>query len=341
MNVENKAPLVSVIMTTYNRAAMLPRAIESILNQTMSDLEFIVVDDGSTDDTMSVLAKYQRQDSRIVLLQQSNSGLSAARNLGIQRACGKYITLLDDDDYCRPDRVKVQTDFLEAHRELQACACLSESVDEKTGHPRQKFFDYLDIFRPHDKAEEVSPPAILLDTTTMITRAALMELKGYRAFFPCAEDYDLTLRFQERFKARLLKQCLYYHGIEAGYERMTKRDYCLVMNMHIIGHISAWYRRNKGVDPVEENKTSEEIIPMLCLMPPSSRKYLIPRVEEGIKNILPLPAQRTKKNLRTIKKTFAYVRPGLIWRRRHGAKVVLTIYYLIFRWQLSRILKRD
>ena len=103
-----KAPLVSVIMATYNRAAMLPRAIESILNQTMSDLEFIVVDDSSTDDA--------RRDSRMVLFQQPNSGLSAARNLGIQKAQGEYITMLDDDDYCRPDRVKGQIDFLETHK---------------------------------------------------------------------------------------------------------------------------------------------------------------------------------------------------------------------------------
>ncbi len=341
MNMENKAPLVSVIMATYNRAAMLPRAIESVLNQTMSDLEFIVVDDGSTDDTMSVLAKYQRQDGRIAVLQQPNSGLSAARNLGIQRAKGKYVAILDDDDYCHMDKMKVQVDFLETHKELQACVCLWEYVSEERGHFGQKFFDYLDIFRPHDRAEEVSPPPIILDTSTTITRAVLIELKGYRTFFPCAIDYDLTLRFQERFRAKLLKQCLYYRDGGDDYERITRQDYCLVMTMHIVGHISAWCRRNRGFDPVEENKTSEEIIPMLCLMPPSSRKHLIPRVEECIKNILPLPEQRTKKNLGTIKKTFAYVRPGLIWRRQHGAKVVLIVYYLLFRWQLSRILKRD
>ena len=104
---------------------MLPRAIESILNQTMADLEFIVVDDSSTDDTMSVLAKYQRRGGRILLLQLPNSGLSKARNLDIQRAQGEYVAVLDDDDYCRSDRVKVQTDFLETHEEFQACVCFS------------------------------------------------------------------------------------------------------------------------------------------------------------------------------------------------------------------------
>lgn len=97
-------PFFSIIIATYNRAELLPRAVESVLAQSFPDWELIVVDDGSTDTTPEVLARYE--DRRIVQLRQENGGQSSATNLGIQTATGQYICYLDDDDRYLPLHLK-------------------------------------------------------------------------------------------------------------------------------------------------------------------------------------------------------------------------------------------
>ncbi len=89
-------PLISVIIPTYNRANFLGEAIESVLSQTYKNLEVIIIDDGSTDDTRQLIEKYT--DKRIIYLYQEHGGTSAARNKGIQEAKGEYIAFLDSDD---------------------------------------------------------------------------------------------------------------------------------------------------------------------------------------------------------------------------------------------------
>lgn len=97
-------PFFSIILPTYNRAHFLPKAIESVLKQTFEDWELIIVDDGSTDNTKEVVAKYQ--DSRIRYIYQKNQERSAARNNGIDQAQGEYICFLDSDDYYLPERLQ-------------------------------------------------------------------------------------------------------------------------------------------------------------------------------------------------------------------------------------------
>lgn len=96
-------PYVSVILLTYNRRQLLPRMLKSILNQTFADFELILVNNGSTDDTAEICEAYRDRDGRIVLYTlEENEGASAARNFALGRAGGKYISMVDDDDYCEP-----------------------------------------------------------------------------------------------------------------------------------------------------------------------------------------------------------------------------------------------
>jgi glycosyltransferase involved in cell wall biosynthesis len=103
-NGSDAAPTVSAIITTYNRSALVVEAIESVLTQNYRDFELIVVNDGSTDDTREVLAKY---GERIRCIHQANSGLNAARNAAIEIARGKFFALLDDDDLWEPGRLEL------------------------------------------------------------------------------------------------------------------------------------------------------------------------------------------------------------------------------------------
>src|SRR6266540_1479939 len=93
---KSKMPSVSVVIPTYNRASLLREAIDSVLNQTFNDLELIIVDDGSTDNTEEVVHSFT--DHRLMYLKQQNEGASSARNAGIQAATGEFIAFLDSDD---------------------------------------------------------------------------------------------------------------------------------------------------------------------------------------------------------------------------------------------------
>jgi teichuronic acid biosynthesis glycosyltransferase TuaG len=115
-------PLVTVIIPTYNRAAVIRKALDTALNQTYRNLEILVVDDGSTDETAQVLSEYQ---NRIRYIYQSNQGPSAARNRAITEAQGKYIAFLDSDDEWLPTKLEKQIAFLESHPDLSFVACLS------------------------------------------------------------------------------------------------------------------------------------------------------------------------------------------------------------------------
>jgi glycosyltransferase involved in cell wall biosynthesis len=109
------APLVSVVIPTYNYARFVSEAVDSVLAQTYPSLEVVVVDDGSTDDTREVLARY---GDRIRYIYQPNAGLPAARNTGIKAARGEFIGLLDSDDVFHPRKFELQMRYMLAHPEV-------------------------------------------------------------------------------------------------------------------------------------------------------------------------------------------------------------------------------
>ena len=99
-------PKISVIVPVYNAEKYLPRCLDSIINQTFKDIEIIVVNDESTDNSLSVCKEYEQKDSRIKLIDKKNGGLAAARNTGLKNSTGEFISFIDDDDW-------VEVDFLE------------------------------------------------------------------------------------------------------------------------------------------------------------------------------------------------------------------------------------
>jgi len=116
MNVMTACPVVSVILPTYNRAAFLAAAVDSVLTQTFQNFELIVVDDGSTDATPDVVQAYS--DQRLVYLRQNNYGRSAARNKAIGHARGSLIAFLDSDDEYLPGKLEMQVAFMREHPEI-------------------------------------------------------------------------------------------------------------------------------------------------------------------------------------------------------------------------------
>jgi len=114
------ASLVSVIVPTYNRSGLLARALDSALSQTHSALQVIVVDDGSTDDTETLVKAQYLTDTRVEYVYQTNQRLAAAKNTGIAHARGSYITFLDSDDAYEPDHIALRAAYMDEHLEIDA-----------------------------------------------------------------------------------------------------------------------------------------------------------------------------------------------------------------------------
>lgn len=179
--------LVSVILPTYNRAWILKEALDSVLSQDYPAIELIVVDDGSTDGTMDLLAGYE---DKICLIRQENKGVSAARNAGIKNARGEFIALIDSDDAWDRRKISCQVDFFMANP--GAMICQTEEIwirNNKRVNPKVKHKKMSGmIFEPSLNLCLVSPSAVMM-------RKELFKRKGlFNEAFTVCEDYDLWLR---------------------------------------------------------------------------------------------------------------------------------------------------
>lgn len=124
--------MISVIMLTYNREALVSRAIESILQQTYPDFEFLIIDNGSTDESGVIAERYAGQDSRIRVIHRERGNIGAGRNTGLDIAQGKYITFVDDDDWAEPDYLKFLYQLItETNADVAICGAADKIFDEK------------------------------------------------------------------------------------------------------------------------------------------------------------------------------------------------------------------
>lgn len=182
---------VSVIMPVYNSAEYVGEAIESILNQTLRDFELIIVDDGSIDGSPDILERYRRKDDRIHILRQENSGISAARNLAIKNASGKYIALMDSDDISLPERLAGQVALMESRPEVGLCGARCSFFGDKG--------EYVGVCPPQDSKKLKCSMLFLIsvsNTSLMMRRELMTEHNlSYNTDYPVGEDYELLSRF--------------------------------------------------------------------------------------------------------------------------------------------------
>lgn len=188
--------LVSVVVATYNRANTVGHAIQSILGQTHKNVEVIVVDDGSTDETQAKLRDY---GSRIRVITQANAGPAAARNRGIDVAEGDIIAFQDSDDLWRPTKLERQVALLGKAGESVPCCLCNASLGIVRGKERTSF-DIASIRFPSDEgvwlnvAEVLASRFVLFNQTVAIRRWAIEKAGGFDEELGYLEDYDLALR---------------------------------------------------------------------------------------------------------------------------------------------------
>jgi len=185
-------PSVSVLMSTYNGAVYLRQAINSILNQTFTDFEFIIVDDNSTDNSGEILRSYN--DPRIRIIQNNkNIGLTKSLNKGLKEAQGKYIARMDADDVSLLDRLKEQYNFLEAHPTIALVGSWAESMDE--------YGIVTEIRKVPTDPETIRFELVLRNcffhSSVCFRREAVKKVGGYDATYRHAQDYELFSRLAD------------------------------------------------------------------------------------------------------------------------------------------------
>jgi len=230
---------VSVVIPTYNRASMLPRAIESVLAQTYKNVEIMIVDDGSTDNTQAVLDGYR---DRIRCIRIENQGASHARNVGMQESRGKYIAFLDSDDAYYPNKLSIQVDWMERHPEVGMISSEFSAVHEdgtiQENHLRQyhRIYDihdwaFDDLYPEHEDVFirnlgktvkyysgnlfEFAIMGPLIVSNTILFRREVLDVVGYQnEHYRFAEDYDFVLRICKYFRVGFVDiptYMLFYH----------------------------------------------------------------------------------------------------------------------------------
>jgi Glycosyl transferase family 2 len=238
-------PSVSVVMSVYNGERFLGEAVESVLTQTLSDLELIVVDDGSDDSGPQILAEYASRDPRVAVHRQANQGRAIALNRGIDLARAPFVARLDADDVAMPTRLEYQHQFLSEHAAVAIVGGAVAFVDESSRPFAEVQYPLEDaeIRRAFAHTTPLAHPAV------MIAREALHSAGGFRPVLQEAEDVDLWLRIAERHElANLPDVVVHYrlHPAQATMRRLELQTLC-----SLAGRAAARARSEGKPDPLD------------------------------------------------------------------------------------------
>jgi len=238
-------PLVSVVIPTYNRCQFLSQAIESVLSQTLRDLDIIVVDDGSTDGTAGMV--HERYGTSIRYIHQENQGRSKARNVGMEAATGKYIALLDSDDTWKAGKLEKQVRLLEASPEVGLAHTFTE-VTDSNGNPDpaqtsmrlrlhaaalKRGYDYLNMTKE----------CVMFTSSVVVRRERLQEIGLMDEAISSLEDWDWYLRAALVTKIATVPEALVLYRMHSANTSMREFN---------IGRIRTSFKHLKLVEGSED-----------------------------------------------------------------------------------------
>ncbi len=234
-------PLVSVVMSVYNEEDYLKETIDSILNQTFPDLEFIVIDDGSNDGTIKILNEYTEVDKRIkVVSNQVNIGIAASTNSGIKRAAGKYVAIMDAGDLAHPQRLEWQVNYLESNDDVFILGTQGIWIDEddrRIGSYRMPLI--VDSKALYGEGGAIHP--------SIMARRALFDIIGfYDERLIMSQEFDLYMRCLKRNlgMANLDKELISIRererGMTLGHLKTIQRNQLKIKIKYLPTFICVW-----------------------------------------------------------------------------------------------------
>lgn len=242
----NTSPNITVLMSCYNATRWLNEAITSVLNQTYTDFEFIIVDDGSSDNTLEIIQQFSAIDSRIVVITKPNSGLADSLNMGIQKARGEWIARLDADDLCTPDRLEKQYAIALAKPKLVFIGSGLTIID-KDGIPQKTYrYPYKHNTLLNHLTTHRAFPA---HSSAFYRTSAVLSIGGYRIRIRRSQDSDLWLRLFEIGQFACIKEPLVFirkHSAQISHDDGGNRQ-IIDANLALTSY---FLRRNGYLDPI-------------------------------------------------------------------------------------------
>ena len=257
-------------MSVYNCERFLREAMESILDQSFRDFEFIVIDDGSTDRCPSILDSYQKSDARLTVYHQENRGLIESLNRGCSIARGKYMARMDADDIAVRDRLTWQVEFLDTHPKVAVVGGGVEWIDANGKS--------LIVCRHPSEDQQIKAALLrncaLWHPTVLLRKEVFVRAGGYRRVVVDAEDYDLWLRIAEHFELANLETIVLKYRIHA--DQVTIRKAAQQVLGALAAQAAASARKNGRPDPLDSIKQiTPETLATLGVTKASQQRHLV------------------------------------------------------------------
>jgi len=204
----DQSPIVSVVMAIYNSATYLDVAIQSILNQSLKDIELILVDDGSTDLSRHIMASFAARDSRVrVVVNAENQGLASSLNIGIRKSRGAYVARMDGDDFALPRRLEMQRAYMDANPSISVCGTAAEFIGFQSGVR-------LDPLHHEDIRASLLFYTPIIHPSVMFRKADIADIPGpYEEGRQRVEDLELWSRLIETKRFSNLPEALVQYRV--------------------------------------------------------------------------------------------------------------------------------
>jgi len=238
-------PKISVVLPLYNGEPYLRAAIDSILEQTERDFEFIIINDGSMDDGARIVRSYS--DERIIFVEQKNKGLVATLNRGIEMARASLIARMDQDDIAFPDRFALQLSWMEKHPEVGVLGTGIAFIDESGKLTRKKSTRGGSHAKIVEYLLNPGKGTLMPHPTVMMRKDIVLQAGGYNERFEYGEDIELWLRVLQLSKLHVLEEVLLYYRLHQS--SMCYAGKHLQLQSSILARI-CYYLRQQGLpDP--------------------------------------------------------------------------------------------
>jgi len=280
-------PLVSVVMPAYNREKYIEESIKSILNQTYNNFEFIIVDDGSTDDTEKIINTYKDKDNRIVYIKnEKNMGISKTRNRGMDEAKGKYIAIMDSDDISLPERLEKQVKYMEENGNcgIVGSGFLSFSDDNPQEMPNMRPIDNHNIKLHSLFCSPFGNP------TCMLRKSVIDENNlRYNSKYDGAEDFEFFHRAKHFMEFHNLPEFLLRYRIHGKNISLKSRAKQAMLSNKI-------YER-----ALREIIDEDFYIPVFTKL-----ELTLPEIKESFNTLGEIPLMKLKENCPFSRKEISY-----------------------------------
>ena len=305
-------------MTVYNSEKWLDQSICSVLSQTFSNFEFIIVDDGSTDKSFEILTRYEKIDPRVKVYKKKNSGLTDSLNYGFQKANGNWLARIDSDDVCKSNRLEKQLSFVKRNKSLILIGSGLQIINEK--NDRGRIYIY-----PKSSKKLVSQiskgDAFFPHSSAFINVKALRKVGGYRSQFKRSQDQDLWLRLSEIGTISCIDEPLIF--IRKHSRQISVMDSGLMQIQYSYLAMTSYHIRQMGEsDPlIEINKSKfEEFFNFI-------NNYLITKKIFQIKNLIEELKITIYYEKSFSKKLFKIMRLAF----KKPKRLIIAIFYTVFR----------